>query len=539
MSGRRLRGWLALLLVWGLLAAGCSPGAPGGEGGPPVEGSAPAPPGGEGSSPVGGSAPAPPVGAEGGFEASGASGGVAAPSSTAVPAVSGGDADAVPALGLGGVLSVEGLGRLRRVLGDEGLAGLAEEAELLAETGPLWREGDPFEAVVASYAPTRAPARRFVGSLWMDDLSEEMLGRLASEEGFEELLGRLAGEEGFLTEEGLGWLAYSHSLEGLLITAGLESEEELSESAELYRNVAKIAFEVGRDSDYSDEQVKARAFFRRAEAGWDEFGVNDVSTSLGAFCWAVLHPWNALSWSSFKVTPEEAVNLRVWHLEREASERGIDLPWETGPVDGNVVARRALLEVTAPGVRGAVFGPGLPPVLRPGAEGLYRVYDELLAAPVYRVRPTVEELSGYRRVSDLTGEEIAEIWPEEFEIRLRKGDLAKVEEARAVFLRDDEVRGLLNAECGKRTFSERFERSCPEWMRSFFYSCVRYRYRSERADMFSCPVFPSEEALESGGILLNEDCVLLLDEEELRGYILDMGGDEDIVEKYLRRYGGE
>ncbi len=266
---RRLRCWLVVLAVWGLLAAGCSSGAPGGEGG----------------SPVGGPAPAPPAAVEGDISGSGSRSAVS--STSAVPTDA---ADAVPVSGLGGVLSVEGLGRLRRVLGDEGLEGLVEEAELLA-------------------------------------------------------------------------------------------------------------------------------------------------------------------------------------------------------------------------------------------------------ARVYRVRPTVEELSAYSRVSDLTEGGIVEIWPEEFEISLRDEDLAKVDEAMRVFLRGGEVRGILNAECKQRLVSERLERSCPDWVVEVVLVCGFYGPILERDNIFSCPVFPSEEALESGGFHLNKDCVLLVSEEELGDYIRGLGGGEDDVEEHLRMWG--
>ncbi len=394
------------------------------------------------------------------------------------------------------------------MLGDDGLERLAEEAGLLEADGSL-------------------------------------------ETGIEEVLGRLAGEEGFLTEEGLRWLVYSYSLKSLLSFADYESEEELSESAENARNSVRSSFEgsvYSYDSDEeveawalydSDEEIKAWAFYERAEAEWwkDQYDVNDVSTPLGAFCWAVLHVRNAVRYQDDKVKPEDAVNLRVWHLEREAAERGLDLPWERGPVDGNFVVRRALLEVTAPGVRGVVFGPGLPPVLRPGAEGLFGFYDELLAAPVYRVRPTVEELSGYRHVGDLTEEGIVQIWPEEFEIELPDEIWERLVEVVRAFLRDDEARGILNAECKQRPLSEKVERSCPDWVTEAVFACAASEYLVEWYNIISCPIFTGEEVVEAGGPLAEGGdprggCVLL-DEEALRDYILDSGGDEDEVEEIL------
>ncbi len=383
------------------------------------------------------------------------------------------------------VLSVESIERMRRVFGDEGLSELVEEADSLKADGSLLQaEGMVFA--------------------------------------------KLAGTDGHFTEEGLGWLAYKYNLSDVLLIAQNFFEDQLLVSAELVRDNVKELFEGNRNSGYSDGEVKAWAYYERTEAEWDrdQFGINDRSTSLGAFCWAVLHVQSVLRLrDTAKLTPEQATNLKVWHLEREASKRGIELSWETDPVDGDDVLRRALLEVTAPEVKGVVFGPGLPSALRPGAEGLYGFYDELLALPIYRVRPTVEELAGYRRVRDLTEEGIAEIWPEEFEIRLRDADWAKVEEARKALLRDEEVRGLLNAECKKRQTSDLVEKSCPDWVAELVPICGLHGFLSELENIFACPIFYSERVVGDSGEGSSE-CELLVSEDEYANYIRNLVGGE-------------
>ena len=326
-------------------------------------------------------------------------------------------------------VSEEGLERLRRVLGEDKFADALEYAERLAEP----------------------------------ELSEAGSGVW---------LGRLAGENGVLTEEGLGKLAERRSGEELAWAAYLHSEEELAEYAneseewmagpQWYTDVSDVD---GRFADeYSDEDVKGLAFSERALAGFDNrsWEDNDLSRPVGAFCWAVLRVREIAGRTEIGLTrgfrPWRSRNLRVWHLEREAEERGIELEWETPPLDADLVLRRVLLEATAPEVRSVVFASGLPSVLRPAAEALYSVYDELLALPVLRVRPTVEELSAYRRLRDISEEEIAQIWPEEFELDYRDEDDAKYWNAMEM-LRGDEVRELLNAECKQRPP----ESPCPPW----------------------------------------------------------------------------
>ena len=147
-----------------------------------------------------------------------------------------------------------------------------------------------------------------------------------------------------------------------------------------------------------------------------------------------------------------------------------------------------------------VFASGLPSLLRSAAEVLYSVYDELLALPVRRVRPRVGELSAYRRLRDLTEEEIAEIWPEEFEIDYREEDKAKYLNAMGM-LRGDEVRELLNAECEER---RPVESACPPWEVPaaavvLNISCDdTAKNILEALSLMSCPLFPKADTREAG-----------------------------------------
>ncbi len=378
----------------------------------------------------------------------------------------------------GGVVSVEvrvseeGLERLRRVLGEDKFAVVLEAAELWSEPGALGVDSGV-------------------------------------------LLGRLAGESGFLTEERLGRLAERRNGGRLVAAARSYSEEELadyvSEGEEWlvgprdtwYADVSDVD---GRFVDeYSDDDLKGMAFSERAQAERDSrlWEVNDLSTPVGAFCWAVLRVRQTVDWTGIGLTggfhPWRSRNLRVWHLEREAEERGIELEWETPSLDADLVLRRVLLEATAPEVRSVVFASGLPSVLRSAAERVYSVYDELLALPVRRVRPTVEELAGYGRLRDLTEEEIAQIWPEELELDYRDEDDAKYWNAMRM-LRADEVREFLNAECKERPV----ENPCPPWEVPETDVWLSIICSDQVEDMFeivpieSCPLFYKADIREVG-----------------------------------------
>ena len=392
----------------------------------------------------------------------------------------------VPLEVVGGVVAVEvrvseeGLERLRRVLGEDKFADVLEKAEWLAE-------------------------------------------HYGEDSGV--LLGRLAGENGFLTEEGLGRLAERRSGETLALEADTYSEEVLAEyaneseermAAPLYTDVSDFE---GRFADeYSDEDVKGLAFYERADAELDNglWEDNDRSTPVGAFCWSVLRVRHIESWTETAIMGGfrawRSRNLKVWHLEREAAERGIELEWETPPLDADLTLRRVLLEATAPEIRSVVFAPGLPPVLRPAAEALYNLYDELLALPVRRIRPTVGELSGYRRLQDLSEEEIAEIWPEEFALDYRDEDKEKYLDTMDG-LRDDEVRELLNAECKERPT----ESACPPWevpeeetgsLLSIMCSDIFEDMFEDLSSIESCPLFFKADIREVGRAGLKSECTV-------------------------------
>ncbi len=381
-------------------------------------------------------------------------------------------------------VSEEGLERLRRVLGEDKYAAVLEKAESLDESDSVGVDSGV-------------------------------------------LLGRLAGENGFLTEEGLGRLAERRSGEELANAADVYSEEELAEHAnESEERMAGPRYTEVWDvegrfaDDYSDEDVKGWAFIERAQAEIDNrlWEDNDLSTPVGAFCWAVLNVRGIESSAYTGVRggfrPWWSRNLRVWHLEREAEERGIELEWETPPLNADRTLRRVLLEATAPEVRSVVFAPGLPSVLRPAAEALYSVYDELLALPVRRIRPTVEELSAYLRLQDLTEEEIVQIWPEELALDYRDEDKVKYWNAMGM-LRDDEVRGLLNAECKERPT----ESACPPWeVPEETAGLLWLRCNDTFKDMFedvssieSCPLFYKADVREVGRAGLKSECTI--DEE--------------------------
>ncbi len=478
------RTWWACAVLVVLLAAGCVSAASEESGGsaPPADASGGA---GAGSVPSSSDSPHPPP--PGGVSTT-----VVEETAVQVGEENGGGGSSSGAEPVGGVVSVEvsvseeGLERLRRVLGEDKYAAVLEKAESLDESDSVGVDSGV-------------------------------------------LLGRLAGENGFLTEEGLGRLADRRSGEELALAAdGFFSEEELAEYANEGEEwiVGPWDNEVsdfdGRFADaYSDEDVKGWAFIERAQAEIDNqlWEDNDLSTPVGAFCWAVLNVRHIESRTDTGIgdgfRPWRSRNLRVWHLEREAEERGIELEWETPPLNANRVLRRVLLEATAPEVRSVVFARGLPSVLRPAAETLYSVYDELLALPVRRIRPTVEELSAYRRLRDFTEEEISQVWPEELEIDYRDEDNAKYWNAMGM-LRDDEVRGLLNAECKERPR----ENACPPWevpeetggLISLMCSGMVEDMLEDISSIASCPLFYKADVREVGRAALQQsECTV--DEE--------------------------
>ena len=217
-------------------------------------------------------------------------------------------------------------------------------------------------------------------------------------------------------------------------------------------------------SGYSDEEILALAFYHRALLRDDPWGfdLNDLSTSLGALCWIIMNASAIVPivWiGQFLPSPRYGVggNLRVWHLEREVEDRGLELFWEGGPVDNILTLRRVLLKARE--LRGVVFGPDLPPSLRPLAEEWYVWFDDLWELPVVRVRPTLEKLTSgnsglpYRGLEGITEEEIARIWPEEFEIELTAENVKNAEE----------VDSLMPAGCEHRMY-DWYAGACPAWV---------------------------------------------------------------------------
>ncbi len=226
-------------------------------------------------------------------------------------------------------------------------------------------------------------------------------------------------------------------------------------------------------SYYSDETILALAFHHRALLRDDPWGfdLNDLSTSLGALCWIRLNAsmMVPLVWvGQFVLSPLYGAggNLRVWHLEREAEERGLELFWEGGPVDDMLTLRHVLLKARE--LRGVVFGSDLPLLLRPFAEELYVWFDDLWELPVVRVRPTLEKLasgnsgSPYRGLEGITEEEIARIWPEEFEVELTDESFKDFFELSERF-DGEEVEGLLVAGCENRA-DDWYAGACPAWV---------------------------------------------------------------------------
>ena len=217
-------------------------------------------------------------------------------------------------------------------------------------------------------------------------------------------------------------------------------------------------------SDYSDEKILALAFYHRALLRDDPWGfdLNDLSTSLGALCWIIMNASVIVPivWiGQFLPSPLYGAggNLRVWHLEREVEDRGLELFWEGGPVDNILTLRRVLLKARE--LRGVVFGSDLLPSLRPLAEEWYVWFDDLWELPVVRVRPTLEKLTSgnsglpYRGLEGITEEEIARIWPEEFEIELTAENVKNAEE----------VDGLMPAGCEHRMY-DWYAGACPAWV---------------------------------------------------------------------------
>ena len=251
-------------------------------------------------------------------------------------------------------------------------------------------------------------------------------------------------------------------------SAGVMGEEEYDERVKRFFRFSRPDY-----SGYSDEYVTASAFRRRGLNSLllNYVDLNDRSTPVGAFCWVAWSGFNALVLYD-SLGEGNLGNLGVWYLEREAAERGIELFWETGRFDYDLSLRRLVLEATSPEVRDVVFDPGLPVALRPVAEGLYDVFEELSALPVRSVRPAVEELSDYPGLEEVTEEEVSRIWLEEFEVDLDEDDFDTLNRYVTPFRElfgegvryGEEVREIVNSECRTSPDEEWAEMVCPAWV---------------------------------------------------------------------------
>ena len=343
------------------------------------------------------------------------------------------------------------------------------------------------------------------------EVPDSSASSVAVQRALDVLEGVFTGEEledlqEVFTEEELVDLAGQCSGEELVGLLGPESAEAaasefLTEDIKrLLESIDEGGFESSSGSEVlSDGELRARAFLSRAVLGSDPLGIdeNDVSTPVGAFCWVVLRlRWVLPSRSTvdswwFGGDPDMEWwymdSFYSWRIEREVNGRGLELGWETGPVGYNRSLRRLLLQATDPKVRDVVFSAGLPAVLRPVAESLYDYFDGLSELPVYRVRPKVEEISGYPALAGMTGEDIRRFWPEILELKLSRVDY---DEYLELFqrLEEDEVRGLLNAECKQRTLRERLERACPSWVAEVFSETLIVFSPSDGILSFACTV---------------------------------------------------
>ena len=294
--------------------------------------------------------------------------------------------------------------------------------------------------------------------------AEEKLDTLQvvfTEEELVDLEGQFSGEE---LVELLG--SELEGLSGVSGPVGAEGSAGVRDYLDLFRSSVE---------GFPDDDLLVWAFTSRVSLDGNLFGLdaNDISTPVGAFCWVVLR----LRW--VMPSPDEVYDdpymvlldldswhsnsLKLWLIEREAADRGLELGWETGPTGYNNSLRRFLLQATGAEVRDVVFSEGLPQVLRPVAESFYDYFDGLLELAAYRVRPLVEEVSGYSDLAGMTGEEIRRVWPEILGMQLDRDDY---DEYVNLFkrLEEDEVRGLLNSECKQRTSREILERACPDWV---------------------------------------------------------------------------
>ena len=353
-------------------------------------------------------------------------------------------------------------------------------------------------------SPGAASGASSPSGVWGDVFTGEELEGLRevfTDEELESMERRFSGEE---LEE---WFGSGSAVWGSAFEVARAGEE--GSRAEPRSRFEAFAGEWAALQDWSDDELRALAFVRRVSLGDDPWGIdaNDVSTPIGAFCWAVLRLREVmpaeiivLFWGASALALDWYVdNLSLWIIEREAAGRGLELEWDTGLTDYNGSLRRFLLQATAPGVRDVVFAEGLPPLLKPLAERFYDYFDRLLELGVYRARPTLAEVSAHRDLAGMTGEDVRRVWPEVLEIELSREDHEEYVELFAL-LENDEVQRLLNGECEQRTNQEIFERICPPWAaESVPEVCAisdgdpRYSYLPSGSDcLFGCPEAPEE-----------------------------------------------
>ncbi len=295
------------------------------------------------------------------------------------------------------------------------------------------------------------------------------------------------------TEEELANLREVFSDEELAVYAESYTEEEFARSEMLgryaqggsalweddSRRILEGSFGRPDFSGFSDEYIAALAFHLRAQVDNDPWAIdsNDRSTPVGAFCWVVLKVRMAVfSFETLFLLSHHKI-LRLWHIEQEAAERGIELDWGTGPVSYNHSLVSALREALSPEVRETVFSPDLPQVLKPWAEALYVLLEEWSALPVANlIGAMIDGLLSpdggppYRGFEGVTAEEVASYWPEETEVEVGVEVILGIN----ALLRDmdsEEVRNVVDPECKIRTYDGWIENACPPWVAEFIGDC--------------------------------------------------------------------
>ena len=294
-----------------------------------------------------------------------------------------------------------------------------------------------------------------------DVFSEEELANLREFYTDEEL----AVYAEFYTEEELARL----EIVGRSIQEGSALESALGEDD--WRRIGEASLGRPDFSGASDEYIAALAFHLRAQVDNDPWAIdsNDRSTPVGAFCWVVLKVRMAVySFETLFFLSHYKI-LRLWHIEQEAAERGIELAWGTGPVSYDHSLVSALREALSPEVRETVFSPDLPQVLKPWAEALYVLLEEWSALPVANLIGAMIDgfLSPdggppYRGFEGVTAEELVSFWPEETEVEVGLEVILGIN----AFLRDmdsEEVRNVVDPEC-KFLTGGWTENACPPWV---------------------------------------------------------------------------